>query len=551
MCPDSHAIPDTIPALVAAAAAAAPNSPALHYQGATLSYRELDRRSRRVAGGLRALGIGPGDRVALWLPNTPAYLLLCIACARLGAIAVALNTRYRAAEVEDTVGRTEAKVLVLWPGFRGIDFPGILADVDAVAFDALESVVVYREIEDEAGVSIGGTRTIAYDDLEAHAPSSPAFVAPETGCNVFTTSGTTRAPKFVLHSHKSIALHASDVSHGFRLNDASSATALALPLGGVFGFASAMGAVAAAKPIVLLSAFDPESMISLMDRYGVTQFNATDDMVAKLLDAAGNDESFRRVGLVGFAAFNAALDDIVERADARGLRLVGLWGMSEMQALVARRDPDASREERSKAGGELVSASARARVRDPESGRLLPVGEIGELEITGPSQMRAYFQNAKATDETVTEDGFVRTGDLAVMEPDGGFEFLSRMGDVLRLGGFLVSPAEIEGELKAHPCVTSAQVVSTPTASGERAVAFVIPRPEVEFDPIELQTHCARKLARYKVPARVVALDEFPVTVSANGVKIQRAKLRELAAEVLQKKDIRDACRIRKPDAIR
>ncbi len=145
--------------------------------------------------------------------------------------------------------------------------------------------------------------------------------APETGCSVFTTSGTTRAQKFVLHSHKSIALHASDVSQGFQLNDASSVTALALPLGGVFGFASAMGAVAAAKPIVLLSAFNPESMISLMDRYGVTQFNATDDMVAKLLDAAGNDETFRRVGLVGFAAFNAALDEFPVTISANGVKI--------------------------------------------------------------------------------------------------------------------------------------------------------------------------------------------------------------------------------------
>ena len=92
-----------------------------------------------------------------------------------------------------------------------------------------------------------------------------------------------------------------------------------------------------------------------------------------------------------------------------------------------------------------------------------------------------------------------------------------KSSDVLQLGGFLVCPAEIASELRAHPCVTSAQVVSMPTATGERAVAFVIPRPEVEFDPIELQAHCSRKLAKYKVPARVVALDEFPVTVSAGG----------------------------------
>jgi fatty-acyl-CoA synthase len=256
-------------------------------------------------------------------------------------------------------------------------------------------------------------------------------------------------------------------------------------------------------------------------------------MIAKLIDACRDDTIFRRVTMAGYAAFNAALDDIVERAESRGLRLIGLWGMSEMQALVARRDPESDSGERGKAGGRLVSASGGARVRDPESGRLLPGGEAGELEITGPSRMREYFENQEATRETVTEDGFVRTGDLAVMESDGGFEFLSRMGDVLRLGGYLVSPAEIEGELKTHPSVAGAQVVSTPTPGGERAVAFVIPQSGITLECEDVRAHCARRLARYKVPAKVVTLDEFPVTVSANGIKIQRTRLRELAAGLL------------------
>jgi fatty-acyl-CoA synthase len=130
-------VPSTIPELIDSAATVAGDRPAIHYENETISFRELNRRSRRVASGLRGLGVGSGDRVALWLPNTPAYLVLCIACARLGAIAVAVNTRFRASEVEDIVARTRSKVLVLWPGFRGIDFPGILAEANRGALESL------------------------------------------------------------------------------------------------------------------------------------------------------------------------------------------------------------------------------------------------------------------------------------------------------------------------------------------------------------------------------------------------------------------------------
>lgn len=533
MCAAAIRVPSTIPALVDAAAAAAGDAPAIHYGNETIGYRGLARRSRGVARALAALGIGAGDRVALWLPNTPAYLVLCIACARLGAIVVAVNTRYRAAEVEDVVARTRARVLALWPDFRGIDFPAILADVAADALSSLDLVIEYQEQGGGRNVSIAGTRTIAYRDLELAATAAPTSVSAETGCNIFTTSGTTRSPKLVLHSHGSIALHARDVSKDFRLTGQPAVMAVALPLAGVFGFASAMAALAAATPIVLMSAFDAERMASLMGRHRVTHFNATDDMIVRLLDATGDDGIFHRTVMVGYAAFNAGLEDIVKRAEARGLRLIGLWGMSEMQALVARRDPGSDADVRGKAGGRLVSASARARVRDPESGRLLAAGEAGELEITGPSRMREYFENPQATEKAITEDGYVRSGDLAVMEPDGGFEFLARMGDVLRLGGFLVSPLEIESELAGHASVDSAQVVAVPTAEGERAVAFVKPRAGAAIAAEVLRAHCGRRLAGYKVPATIVAIDEFPVTVSANGVKIQRTKLRERAAALL------------------
>lgn len=524
----------TITGLIEASAAAVPQTPALIYEGQTLTFAGLAGQARRAAGGLAALGVKPGDRVAFWLPNTTAYVTLYLACARLGAIAVAVNTRYRASEVGDIIGRSGAKILVLWPDFRGIDFPGILADVDPQALSKLEAVIVYSEGGEAPALPLTGVRTVAWDRVARHARFDKNFAAPEGGCNIFTTSGTTKAPKFVLHGHTGIAGHAQDVATQFGLREAGTVTYLGLPFCGVFGFCQVMAALAAGKPTVLTSAFDAEEAVRLLEGHKVTYFNGSDDMIDRMLAVMGKRKPFRQVRSAGYAVFNSELVDIVERADTVGLPLTGLWGMSELQALAARRDPEASAESRATPGGILTSPVAQVRTRDPESGALLNVGEPGELEITGPSQMLEYFEDPAATQAAITADGFVRTGDLGALEPEGGFTFLSRMGDVLRLGGFLVSPAEIEAEIQAHPSVESVQVVEAGSAAGNRAVAFVIPKDCGGFEESMIQAHCADRLAKYKVPARVMPIDAFPVTESANGIKIQRGKLRTMAEDLLK-----------------
>ena len=529
---DQH--PETVTGLLDTAAAVAPESTALIYDGATLTFAGLAAQARRAAGGLASLGVKPGDRVAFWLPNTPAYVTLYFACARLGAIATAVNTRFRASEVGDIVGRSGAKILVLWPDFRGIDFPSILADIDPEALKRVKTVIVYSESDEAPKVSIPGARTVAWERVARHARFDRDFSTPEAGCNIFTTSGTTKAPKFVLHSHASITQHALEVATQFGLREPDTVSYLGLPFCGVFGFCQAMAALAAGSTTLLESAFDAETAVRLMERHGVTYFNGSDEMIDRMITVKGDRKPFRKVQSAGFANFNSELADIAERADAEGLKLTGLWGMSELQALAARRDPLDDVSARKVPGGKLISPRGQVQVRDPESGKLLGVGEAGELEIAGPSQMLEYYLNPEATAEAVTEDGFIRTGDLGMLEPDGGFEFLSRMGDVLRLGGFLVAPAEIEAEVQSHQSVESVQVIGAGSAAGNKAVAFVIPAEGSAIDEAAILAHCAQQLARFKVPARVIPVDAFPVTESANGIKIQRGKLRTMAEEILR-----------------
>ncbi len=521
-------MPETLPQMLAQAVTADTGA-AIVYGSERLAYRDLEAQSKRAAAGLAAAGIGVGDRVAFWLPNTPAYLVLYFACARLGAIAVAVNTRFRASEVEDVLGRTGAKALIMWPGFRGIDFPGILEGVDRTALGRLETAILYAEDGAAAEALPGVAKTISYGALFDAGHHEEDAATPGLGCNTFTTSGTTKAPKFVLHSHASMACHAAEVAADFGYADPATVIQQDMPLCGVFGITGVLAAIAAARPLILTSAFDADRTVALMAEHKVTHFDGSDEMIDRLLRATDRDDIFERVNFAGYAIFNSYLDDIVERAERRGLHAVGLWGMSEMQALVTRRDREDPADIRKKGGGRLVSPHAEVRVRDPETGALCAEGVAGELEIKGPSRMSEYYGDPGSTAEALTEDGFVRTGDLAQMERGGGFEYLTRMGDVLRLGGFLVSPAEIEAEVQAHPAVVGVQVVSAAFGGADRAIAFVVPEAGVEVDEGAVQAHCAGRLAKYKVPAKVVSLEAFPVTESANGIKIQRTKLREMA----------------------
>ena len=518
---------DTLSALLAGTVARAGDGPAFFVGDDAFSYAWLDEKSRRAALGLSTMGVRPGDRVALWLPNLPEWPALYFAIARLGAVAVLVNTRFRSAEVQDIVGRSGAKALILAPGFRAIDFAGILAGVDPAALAALRWVVT---VGDAPKTVLPGRDQYTSEEVFAAPPGTFDQATPATPVTIFTTSGTTRAPKFVLHRHGALAGHARTAARSFGYDQPETVLLQALPYCSTFGLAQALAAIAAGRPTVMLPTFEANAAAGAILRHQVTSFHATDDMVSRVLDAApAGDRPFPSLRSVGHARFNPALADLVERGERQGISLFGLYGMSECQALFARQPVDAPLGRRKVAGGVPISADAAVRVRDPENGRVLPAGESGEIEIKGPSLMIGYDGDAEATAEAFTADGWFRTGDLGHMDRWGGFEFETRMGDVLRLAGFLVSPAEIEAQLQADPAVGGAQVVSAAGADGTRAIAFVTLKPGSTFDEARLIARCKAALAGFKVPARVFSLDAFPSTTGPNGTKVQRRALREMA----------------------
>lgn len=520
-------------ALLADIAEETPAAPAFIHNEQALSFAELTDRASRAAQGLADLGVGPGDRVALWLPNVPAYPILYFACARLGAIAVAVNTRYRAVEVADIVGRSGAKVLACAPGFRRIDFLSILADIDPHALDALAAIVTVGEAPAKLPAAIERLRHVPFERLLSRPALAVNHARASTPCNIFTTSGTTSTPKFVLHRQGAIAGHAQQVARVFGFEAADTLSLAILPLCGVFGFNQTIATLAAGKPSVLVESYEIDEIARLIAHYRPTTMIGSDDMFARLLDTVPGDLPFPSLKWVGYAAFNVALEHLPEAAEKRGLRLCGLYGMSEVQALYALQPIASPVAQRKLGGGVPTSPLAHVRVRDPDSGALLGPGQPGALECAGPSLMVGYFGNQAATEAAMTADGYVRTGDLAELDGRGGFTFLTRMGDALRLSGFLVNPLEIETHMQKLPGIADCQTIAVSRPEGVRAVSFVILEPGAALDEKAAIAHCKRGLANYKVPLRVFALDDFPKTPSPNGFKIQRGKLREMAEGLL------------------
>jgi fatty-acyl-CoA synthase len=357
---------------------------------------------------------------------------------------------------------------------------------------------------------------------------------PDSGCAIFTTSGTTSLPKFVLHNQEQVVRHAGDVVNTLDLEAANTMVIQSLPFCGVFGYVYLLATIRAGAPAVMPLIFEATECAELMLRHGATHVAGGDDMFARLIDEGdrltnGAKIPFPTLRNCPYASFNSALADLPKTAYRRGFPFVGPFGMSEVFSFFSLRRLDDPEEIRTVGGGVPVSDEAHVRVRDPDTGTLLGDGAQGELEIWTPNMFVGYHGNEEATRKAFTEDGYFKTGDLGTSELDGTFTYLGRMGDVLRLGGFLVNPLEIETHLCAHASVADAQTIALATERGNRPVAFVIPEQGSEIDETALIGHCKAQLASFKVPIRVIAINEFPSTPSPNGTKIQKGELRRMA----------------------
>lgn len=489
------------------------DAPAFSAEGRTVSRAELRVAAEAAAAGLMSLGFARGDVLAVWLPNGAAWLQLLFAAERIGVLVVPISTRYKATEVRHLLQVSRARMIVAATRFLDTEYAAVARSLLAEV-PTLEIVLELGDVADFMPFAVDG----------AVVPS----VKDDAPLCCFSTSGTTGFPKLAAHGHASIARHAAHVAQALDIRPGD-ATLCVLPLFGVFGFMTALGTLAGGGRCEFMSVFDAEEAARTIEREHITHVVGADAMFDAMLKVQGVDFSSCRRGVL--ADFVGLTLPVTQRGDELGIKFSNTYGSSECYALMSFHDWQAGAEQRAKSGGVPIDAEMGVRVADPESGRICADGEPGEIQIRGPNVLSGYLNNPDATAKAMTADGWFRSGDLGFME-GAGFVYLARMGDSLRLRGYLVNPAEIENCLMEHATVGGAQVVGVnKPGEGDIAVAYVIAGDGTP-DEAALLAHCRERMASYKVPRRVILIDEFPAINGPNGNKIQKRVMREWAGKL-------------------
>jgi fatty-acyl-CoA synthase len=481
---------------------------------------QLRQAGQRAALHLHRIGLRRGDALAIWLPNGVAWLQLLIAASWLGVLVVPISTRYKKDEVRHLLTISKARWLVSPRHFLKTDHAAIGQQLreEVPTLEncwALEHPCDLLPIESdaEAGVSAHVLNGQA-DDLLC----------------CFSTSGTTGQPKLATHAHGSMVRHAECVKKGLDVQPGD-AMLCALPFYGVFGFMTLLASLAGGATAVLMPVFEPAMAAEIMRTHGITHAVGSDSMFAPMLELPSfKPPRLRRIVQADFVGLSLS---VAQQCDRLGVQSSGTYGSSEVYSLMTFQDWHADVAQRALAGGKPVDPAIEFRIVDSETHAVVSQGEPGELQIRGPNVLAGYLNQPQATAKAMTEDGWFRTGDLACSDAHG-FTYLARMGDSLRLRGYLVNPAEIEQCLMQHPDVSGCQVVGVrQPGQGDVAIAYVTADSK-QPDESALIQFCKEHLANYKVPQRVVVIDEFPVINGPNGGKIQKRVLREWAQKMME-----------------
>lgn len=499
--------------------------------GRQWTYRELHRDVRAVAAGLLRLGVSPGDRVGVWSPNRFEWVLTQYATAEIGAILVNVNPAYRQTELEYALTQSGMEVIVAAERFKDSVYASMLAEARS-SCPALREVVLFESPEwaelltDPTPDELRRVDEIA-DSLNADDP-----------INIQYTSGTTGFPKGATLTHRNIGNNGYLVGELLNYTDADR---ICLPVPFYHCFGMVMGNLAAtshgAAMVIPAPAFDPEATLRAVSDhrctslYGVpTMFIAELALLDKLGDAADFDLSSLRTGVMaGSPCPEQVMRQVVDRMHMGEVSIC--YGMTETSPVSTQTRVDDPLELRVGTVGR-VGPHLEIKVIDPMSGDTLARGETGEFCTRGYSVMRGYWNEPQKTAEAIDSDGWMHTGDLAVMDDNGYVQITGRIKDMVIRGGENIYPREIEEFLYTHPDILDAQVIGVPDeVYGEELMAWVQLRDGVtDFTEDDLRAFASGRIAKHKIPRYVHIVKEFPMTVTG---KVRKVQMRAEATEML------------------
>ncbi|MCS6931896.1 MAG: AMP-binding protein [Acetobacteraceae bacterium] len=507
-------------------AAARGGAEALVTERARLTHAALRAEVRRLARAMLALGIRRGERVALLLPNDEAWVALFFAAASIGAVTVPLNTRWKAPEIAFALRRAQCVAVFAAPAFLSQDFRALLLEAEPAVATGLPGAAlpslraaVFTAGEPPAG-AIGWEAFRALDAGEAALESAAAAVTAEDDLLVQFTSGTTAHPKGVLLTHHNMLRNAAACAErlGVRAEDRY---LNCRPFFHVAGSTlSLLVCMVTGATLVTPPTFEAGAALRLLEAERCT-LTSGNDAIFQLLLA---HPAFGRARLHLRGGWAAAGPETMRRiAEELGMREVcWAYGLSEASPNVAMSDHREPLEARIAGGAH------------PHPGIAVRIAPDGEIQLKGWSVMKGYVGDEAATAAAFTPDGWLRTGDLGSIGPDGRLRLAGRLKDVIRVGGENMAPAEVEEVLSTHPAVALAQVVGVPDARlGEVPVAFVQLRDGAAATAEELLAWLKPKVAGFRLPRRLWFVPGFEsIGMTASG-KVQKARLREHARALI------------------
>ena len=500
-----------------------------------VSFNAMAAQSIAVGRALLAEGIGKGDIVATWMPSLKEFAAIEYACARIGAIVAPINTRFRSFEVSHMLGETEARVLIVTEKFLKNDYVAMLAEIGALAeahgglvrsgaFPALGRVVSVDATPDpsltgwEAFLALGrGVSEAALGERQASLHWSEPIL-------LQYTSGSTSAPKGALLNHRYL-LNVGNAKFRRMGVNAGEAVLSTQPIYHIGGSCAAVPTpVALGCTMVIPKYYEAERVMQLIERERCVSRTGMPAMFIMEM----NHPNFGKYDLssIRSASCTGTIEMREKVRDAMGIPYM-MSAFSSTEAGGTHGDWREPWEKRAGSCGRPY-VGTEIEIRDPETGRVMPAGEAGEIFIRGWWTMNGYFKQPELTRKTIDEKGFVRTGDRAMLDDEGYLHFLGRYKNMLRVGGENVSAEEVETVLLGHPKVKQAAVIGVPDARlGEVPLAIVELKAGQVADAAELIAYCAGQMANFRVPRAVRFADSWPMTGSG---KIQRHLLHEMFA---------------------
>jgi acyl-CoA synthetase (AMP-forming)/AMP-acid ligase II len=515
----------TIPAALRAAASRCGRREAVVDQRERLTFEALANRAERVARALMASGVQPGDRVAIWAPNSTRWVVASFGVYLAGGVLVPLNTRYKSHEAGHILRRSRVRTLLTVTDFLGTNYLELLGEVPAA--DRGEIVVLDGPVD---------PGTISWDDMLARGDTTPPealatreeTISPEETSDIIFTSGTTGLPKGAMLSHgastRTYACWADLV--GLRPADRY---LLVYPLFHTAGLKSGvLACVLAGATIVLEPVFEARAAMRRVADERITVFPGPPTVFQTILNdphLPTYDLSALRLSVTGASVVPL---EVIRRMrdELRFENVVTGYGLTETTGTVSMCRHDDPPDVIARTVGRPLPG-VEVRVLDDQGHDVQPGGS-GEFVVRGFNVMRGYFNDPEATAAAIDPEGWLRTGDVGYLDPQGNLCITDRKKDMFIVGGFNAYPAEIENMMLAHPDIAQVAVVGVPDERlGEVGVAFVIPRAGCTVDPGQVLAWCRREMANFKVPRRVEVVDALPLNPSG---KVMKFRLREQLA---------------------